>query len=587
MGEIAGYILAGGKSRRMGGENKALLMLEGRTFLDRIKEALSLFPAVYLSADRKARYPDIGLTVIEDMYPDAGPLGGICTGLTVCSESALFVTACDMPFLDRETVLKLLDAYKRTGNTVIAKTRNRVHPLLGVYPGKVLPVMQDMLEKGEYRMMELLQKIDHTEVQISGHSHAAVNVNSRRDYAGLTERVLNVEEAVSILKSCVIPVEETENVILEEAQGRILAENAAADRDQPPFARSAMDGYALRSEDTAEAGEDSPVCLEVTGEICAGRVYQGEIRQGQAVRIMTGAPIPDGADAVIRQENTDYGEERVKIFERLEPSVNCCPAGEDYRAGEVLLKKGARLSGIDIGVLAGLGMDKVCVRALPRVGIISTGDELCPPGVPLEPGKIYDSNRYLIGARMKELGIAPGFSVHCGDDAEAVAEQIRKNAREAQTIITTGGVSVGKKDIMHAVIQILGAEKLFWKVALKPGAPTLAAVYDRTLLICLSGNPFGAAVNFELLVRPVLGKLAGDPRWEMKKRQAIFHGDFRKRSAGRRFLRAYYEAGEVWIPEQKHASGILSTFAGCNCLIDIEAGNQGLREGDKVWVHLM
>lgn len=596
--DIAGYILAGGKSRRMG-ENKAFLTLNGETFLERIREALSCFGTVCLSVDDTEKYKDTGFILIVDRYPDAGPLGGIVSGLLACPQSALFVAACDMPFVDRASVEILLNAYRKERKIVVAKTGEQVHPLLGIYPKSALSGMREMTERGEYRMMDFLDKTDHAKIQIGEGNPAAVNVNSKKEYralvgkAGEAASTLSLEEAVRMLEHYAAQCGETglaqcpETVGLSDALGRILAEDAAAACDQPPFPRSPLDGYALRGIDTRNADSRHPVCLEVIGEVCAGQVYEGMLKEGKALRIMTGAPIPDGADAVVKQENTDYGEKEVKVYERLEPFSNYCRAGEDYLKGEILLKKGTKIDGIATGILASIGRDKVPVFPLPRVGVISTGDELCSPGLRLQPGQIYDSNRYLVCGRMKELGLDPAFSLHCSDSAQAMAEMIRKRAENTQLIITTGGVSVGKKDIMHEVIRLLKARKLFWKVQLKPGSPTLAAVYNDTLILCLSGNPFAAAANFELLARPVIGRLMRDPSWKMKEKQACFQGSFPKKSPGRRFVRACYEEGRVRIPGQKHASGMLSTFEGCNCLIDIEAGNEGLKEGDMVWVHLM
>lgn len=603
--QIAGYILAGGRSRRMG-ENKAFLRLGKETFLERIRAALSCFDTVYLSVDSAEKYERTGFTLIEDLCPDAGPMGGIVSGLLSCPQPALFVAACDMPFVDRGSVEVLLDAYKKEQKPVVAKTGERIHPLFGIYPKSVLTGMLEMVERGEYRMMDFLERTDHAEVQIGAGNRAAVNVNSREEYRELTEEQterapVSVEEAVDMLTRCVLQpggtdgtkagnVEncgKTKEVGLPDALGRILAKDAVAQYDQPPFPRSPLDGYALRAADTKNAGPQAPVCLEVVGETCAGQIYSGRIKEGQALRIMTGAPIPEGADTVVKQENTDCGEETVKVYESLEPFSNYCRAGEDYEKGEVLLEKGTKLDGIALGILAGMGMETVSVLPRPCVGVISTGDELCSPGQELPPGRIYDSNRYLIGGRLKELGLTPAFSLHCDDSAQKMVQLIKEKAQTAQLIITTGGVSVGKKDILHEVIRLLGARRLFWKVELKPGSPALAAVYKDTMLICLSGNPFAAAANFELLVRPVIAGLTGDPSWVMQKKQARFHGAFAKKSGRRRFIRAYYEDGGVSIPRQKHASGILSTFAGCNCLIDIEKGNEGLKEGDTVWVHLM
>ncbi|MDO4556352.1 MAG: molybdopterin molybdotransferase MoeA [Lachnospiraceae bacterium] len=399
--------------------------------------------------------------------------------------------------------------------------------------------------------------------------------------------MITVKEAVSCLQKETSVITEMEKVSLFESVGRILAEDAAALFDQPPFPRSPLDGYAIRAKDSVNASKKNPVTLKVIGEVCAGAVFSAAVKQGEAVRIMTGAPIPKGADTVIKQEDTDYGMEKVQIYDWLSPYQNYCYQGEDYKAGDVLLKKGTVLDGVAVGILASLGFSEVLVYRKPRVGIISTGDEVMEPGADLKPGKIYDSNLYLIGARLKELGITPVFLLHCEDNPEKMTELIRKKEGEVDLLITTGGVSVGKKDIMHEVLNLLSANQLFWKVALKPGSPTLAALYEKTLLICLSGNPFGAAANFELLVRPVLAALTGSRKWEMKRERAIFQCDFPKASKNRRYIRGFYNEGKVWIPERKHSSGILSTMAGCNCLIEIEPGNAGLKKGYTVWVNLL
>ncbi|MGN0203302.1 MAG: gephyrin-like molybdotransferase Glp [Coprococcus sp.] len=398
--------------------------------------------------------------------------------------------------------------------------------------------------------------------------------------------MISVEDAVGLLSACSHCIKETEKIPLMEGLGRTLAVNVTAPMDQPPFPRSPLDGYAIRAEDSMGATPESPVCLEVIGEVCAGQVFRGCVGSGQAVRIMTGAPIPEGADTVIKQENTDYGDKQVNICENLVPYGNYCACGEDYCKGDILLEKGTILDSAAIGTMAGAGMTVVDVYRQPRVGVISTGDEVLSPGSVWQPGKIYDSNLYLIGARLRELGIIPVWMLHCGDQPEKMTELIRNKVKEVDLLVTTGGVSVGKKDIMHEVIRLLPARKLFWKVAVKPGAPVLGAVYSDVPVICLSGNPFGAASNFELLVRPVLAKMTGNSRYAGKRIKAVFDGEFLKSSSCRRFLRGYYENGRVRMPQEKHASGILSSLIGCNCMIDIESGSQGLHQGDMVQVLL-
>lgn len=409
--------------------------------------------------------------------------------------------------------------------------------------------------------------------------------------------MLQLEEAIDFLLDQTTPITETESVSLFRSVNRILAEDYLASADQPPFPRSPLDGYAVRGQDTQGAGMDSPKILTVIGTVYAGEVFPGTVKEHEAVRITTGAPIPQGADTVIRQEDTDYGKTQVCIYRESLPWKNYCFQGEDYRKGEILLKSGVLMDGISIALAASLGLEELRVYRKPQIAVISTGDELIQPGTPLTPGKIYDSNRHLLTGRMLDFGISPFASLHWKDEAEGMAEKIRELSRKADLIVTTGGVSVGEKDIMHRVISLLSektsekteafTKKLFWRVEIKPGAPTLAAVIGKTLMICLSGNPFGAAANFELLVRPVIGKLTGDNRWNMKRCQAVLENDFPKPGNVRRFLRGYTEDGKAWVSTGNHASGTLSAMAGCNCLIEISRGKNGAVKGEKVWTYLL
>ncbi len=397
--------------------------------------------------------------------------------------------------------------------------------------------------------------------------------------------MVQLEEARKQLQEQVTPIAEVERIPLMDAVGRILAEDGVAVQDQPPFSRSPLDGYAVRGNDTKGASFDKPKSFTVIGKVYAGEVFCGTIQENEAVRIMTGAPIPDGADTVIRQEDSDYGMDQVRIYKESKPYENYCPQGEDYKKGTVLLKKGCVLDGISIAVLASIGKDWVTVYRKPRIAVISTGDEVVQPGNLLRPGKIYDSNLHFICGRLKELGVAPIAYGHCEDEVEKMTVKVEQFAAQADLIITTGGVSVGQKDIMHEVVERLHAKQLFWKVALKPGAPTLAAVYKDIPIICLSGNPFGAAANFELLVRPVLAALTGNSRWELKTQKAFLQNDYKKHGKYRRFLRGYTENGKVWIPSGNHASGVLASMIGCNCLIELS--RDGAMKGEEVWIYLL
>lgn len=399
--------------------------------------------------------------------------------------------------------------------------------------------------------------------------------------------MLQMEEAIRILQENVAGIVDTEEVSILDIAGRVLAEEVKAKADQPPFPRSPLDGYAVRGIDSQGASRENPGKFQVIGKVYAGDKFRGKVKAGEAVRIMTGAPVPEGADTVIRQEDTDYGEEQVLIYRESAPYSNYCFQGEDYKKDAILLKKGTVLDGISMAILASLGLDMVRVYRKAKVAVISTGDELVQPGTDLGPGKIYDSNRYFVSGRLSEMGIPPAVSCHCGDDSGKMAEKIRNIASGCDMIITTGGVSVGQKDIMHSVIEQLGARKLFWRVDVKPGAPMLAAVYRDKLIICLSGNPFGAAAAFELLVRPVLAKLTGNCKWNIKKQRAVLQNTFPKKGGVRRFVRGYADDGKAWIADGNHASGTMSAMIGCNCFVEIPPQQEGVEKGDTLWVFLL
>lgn len=399
--------------------------------------------------------------------------------------------------------------------------------------------------------------------------------------------MLTMEEAQMLLTQKVEEIIQTEKVSLFDALGRKLAEDIIAVRDQPPFPRSPLDGYALRGEDTTGASHDTPVTLKVIGKVYAGSVYEGTVKKGEAVRLMTGAPIPDGADTVIRQEDTDLGGDTVSVYRELRPYQNYCYQGEDYQAGSILVKKGRTLHAGIITVIASLGKTEVEVFKRPRIALLSTGDEVLPPEAEWKPGKIYDANRAYIGSRLMELQNPPVFSEHISDEGSVVAEEIRRIAPVTDLIITTGGVSVGEKDIMHEVVDILGAKQLFWKVRVKPGSPTLAFIWEGTLVLCLSGNPFGAIANFELLGRPVLYALTGQEKWKLRTQQAKLQNDFIKPAGGRRFLRGWLEDGKVYLNGKNQASGAILAMADCNCLIEITPDMAGAKAGECVQVYML
>lgn len=397
---------------------------------------------------------------------------------------------------------------------------------------------------------------------------------------------IELEQAIKLLEERVTPLTRTETVSLFEGLGRYLAEDFVALINVPNFNRSAMDGYAVVCASTIGANKNSPVVLDVLGEYMAGDATLNHQTTG-AIRVMTGAKIPDGFDGVIRQEDTNYGEDKVEIYTEITPFSNYGKIGEDTEKGMLLIKKHTKLTPIHLGMLSGQGVTTIKVFDKLKVGLMSTGSELITPGVPLKDAQIYNTNQIMLQARLQELGATVVFAQSFDDNSSVVVDYIKNHHEDVDFIVTTGGVSVGVKDILHDVIDQLKATRLFWRVNLRPGTPALATIYKTTPILSLSGNPFAALTTFELLARPMMAKFTGDENLKATRKNAIIQSDFNKKSKQRRFVRGVYESGKVTIATSAHQSSVLSSMAGCNCMLDIKAGNEGLKTGDEVNVVLL
>ncbi len=327
--------------------------------------------------------------------------------------------------------------------------------------------------------------------------------------------LLNVDLAVQRILD-IFATLPTEDVSINYASGRILAQDIIASINLPPFANSSMDGYALRAADATSAHTESPAVLTVTMDIPAGTAPQGSISRGQAARIMTGAPVPDGADAVIPVEDTDSewtaGDDivlasSVSLFQAVKVGDNIRPVGEDIHIGQQVLSAGTTLRPQDIGVLVALGYVNIPVIRQPRVAIISTGDELVDAGEPLTPGKIRDVNGYTIAGMVGTYGGIPTRLPIAKDTLEAVRGVFRDAlALQPDIIISSAGVSVGTYDVVRAVLDELG-EVNFWRVNLRPGKPLAFGQVQGVPFFGLPGNPVSALVTFDVFVRPALLKL--------------------------------------------------------------------------------
>lgn len=398
---------------------------------------------------------------------------------------------------------------------------------------------------------------------------------------------LELEDSLKIIQDNIKAIEDDESLKLEDLNGRVLDEDIYATIYNPPFDRSPLDGYAVIAEDTTTACRENPITLKVIDEVFAGGYSKKILSRGEAIRIMTGAKMPEGSNAVIRQENTDEGMETVKIYEELKKYDNYIFKGEDIEKGTLLMKKGEVLSYVHIGILASMGIEKVKVKRLPKIALFVTGDEVLENTKELSEGKIYDSNLHLIYARLLELGIKPYIHKVIGDDYKLVGDNIKDTIDEVDMVITTGGVSVGKKDILHEALPYIKAETLFWKVNLQPGTPAIFSILNDKPILSLSGNPFAALATFELLARTALYKLTLNKNLLLKRVKGTMESEFNKRSKKRRFIRAIYNEGKVTLNSSKHSSGMLSSMIGCNALIDIPKGRESLKINDEVNVILI
>jgi len=352
--------------------------------------------------------------------------------------------------------------------------------------------------------------------------------------------MLSVEDALARFLEHFHPLD-SERVPILDAVGRVLAEDLVAAYDIPPHANSAMDGYAVRVDDTAGARDDAPRRLRVAGELAAGHTRDASIEPGTAIRIMTGAPIPPGADAVVPFEETTRDGDAILVTRRYPHQANIRAAGEDVRAGEAVLAKGAVLRSQEIGMLAGLGQTDVAVIRRPRVAILSTGDEVVDASEPLAPGKIRDANGYSVAAAVVKYGGVPIRLGIARDTVEELTTKIREGlTQRADLFATSGGVSVGDFDVVKQVLAAEG-EIAFWRVRMKPGEPLAFGTIQGVPLLGLPGNPVSALMSFELFGRPALLKMQGKTRLAKPTIEATLVDEIKRKDNRRHYVRVRLE----------------------------------------------
>ncbi|MBQ8945238.1 MAG: molybdopterin molybdotransferase MoeA [Lachnospiraceae bacterium] len=428
---------------------------------------------------------------------------------------------------------------------------------------------------------------------------------------------MTIEEAQELLTDRIRPITDTEYVSIADADGRVAAEDIYAVIDVPSWPRSAMDGYAVRSDEVKEASEDAPAILRVIGEIDAGDYWSEEetkahIKQAAesylenpgmdkadsaggadggdtsltAVRIMTGGAVPPGFDAVIRQEDTDYGETFVSIYKGQSEGMNICPVGEECSSGTCVAGMGTLIGRVELGLMASVGVSGINVIRRPRIAILTTGSELDTPGEELKPGHIYGSISYMLASSVRKAGFDIVIGSHVADDHEAIKRELLTAAETADLVITTGGVSVGKKDLLHGVLDEIGAEKLFYNVDIQPGTPTIAAILNDKPVLSLSGNPYAALANFDIYFHTAAAALTGCAVFLPRVTEAVLDDPYDKVNHHRRLIRAFSQDGHVKLNVSNHKSSVFGNMNQCNCYIDIPGG-VSVSPGDVVKIRMI
>ncbi len=407
------------------------------------------------------------------------------------------------------------------------------------------------------------------------------------------DALIPIDEALTrIYTHCLY--HKTEFVDLDASLGKILAEDVCAIRDVPSFDRAMLDGYAVRYDDVKNANREHPVLLDVTQHVPAGSVPDRKLQHGEAFRTMTGAPIAEGADTLIQQEFTDFGEKenakKVTIFRTVQKGEAIQAQGHDIKAGQLLLTKGSKIGPVEISLLASQGIFELTVMTPPQIGIYSTGSEIVEKGGQWKNGKIYNSNTPMLSGLLRNAGADVFSHPAVMDNHEILHERFQDALMRYDMVVTTGGVSVGDYDLTPKVLEDLGVERLFWGVFIRPGTPVYAGVYQNKLVFALSGNPPAAFVNAHVFVLPALRKILQMKDHGIRQMTArLHHVPMKKKVKHTRFLTGWLfeKDSEWWIDVGgDQSAGTMSRFVHANALARIEPGDE-MFEGERVRVDLI
>jgi molybdopterin molybdotransferase len=644
--DITGLILAGGRGTRMGTVDKGLQPFRGKPMAAHVLERLQAqVGTVAINANQNLdTYDSLGVPVWPDDTPGfAGPLAGLEAGMRRCRTPLLLSAPCDSPFVPADLAERLLAALEEQGaDLAYAVTqepgkRRQPHPVFCLVRVDRLPLLSSYLaeggrkmdgwyaelkaaevlfaDDGAFRNINTLDELREFDDSLSPASTAASSASPsfpRRQgpysaaqppgpgsdarpsiaqvascITGYDPDALPVRDAQRIINDFVAPIRAIEKVALRASLGRVLAADVVSPINVPAHDNSAMDGFALRG---ADLRADAPTTLAVLGTVYAGRPSELVPGPGQCVRIMTGGVMPPGCDSVVPQEHTlDASDTRVTIAPgTLRTGDNRRFAGEDLKAGAPALKKGRVVRPADLGLLASLGVAEVAVQRRLRVAFFSTGDELRSIGEPLDPGCVYDSNRYTIYGMLQRLGCDIIDMGIVRDDPQALEDALRSACENADAIITSGGVSVGAADYTRQIMARLG-DVTFWKIGMRPGRPLafgrINSGGSSAFLFGLPGNPVAVMVSFYFFARDALLRMMGAeaPLALLRARSA---GGIRKKAGRTEYQRGILSRGADGRPEVRitgsQGSGILRSMSEANCMVVLhdEQGNVGA--GDEV-----
>jgi molybdopterin molybdotransferase len=400
--------------------------------------------------------------------------------------------------------------------------------------------------------------------------------------------LIEIEEARQLILAQVAPLD-PESVPLGLGRGRVLAEDAVAAAPVPGFDNSAMDGFAVRAADTRGAESGLPAVLRIADESRAGRPASASLRHGEAIRISTGAMLPDGADAVVRMENTRASDGRVEVLSAAEPGQDIRRAGDDVTPGARVISAGTRIGSAELGVLASLGRAEVACTRRPETAVITTGDELQEPGEPLRPGGVRNTNAYSIPSLVEGADGALGLREVVRDDRAGTIEALAR-ALGCDVVVVCGGVSVGDHDHVRSALAELGTEQVFWGIALRPGKPTWFGLAPKGgLVFGLPGNPVSAIVTFVLFVLPAMRALVGAAP-DRHRARAILDEDYAKRPGRAHAVRCRLELrDDGWHarPTGEQGSHVLTSMLGADALALIPTASDGVRAGEVVEIELL